>query len=163
MTFTVAAANLEADWPWEGICVEALSVCGPSSCPSAGCTRRRGLFWGLRGNGPDWVGNDSRWVGPSGFGGRLLWRISGGRLVTQGKSTGRWFAGGRLWIGLVFRGLRGKWEGRGCFRDKKEAPLSSVVSGASGNFSLFQGSQGRHWKPVRSGCGLRFWTLKPGR
>ena len=48
MTFTWAAARGFADWPWEGICVEALSVCGPSSCPSAGCTRRRGLFWGLR-------------------------------------------------------------------------------------------------------------------
>lgn len=48
MTFTVAAARLCAGWPWEGISVEALSVCGPSTCPSAGCTRRRGLFWGLR-------------------------------------------------------------------------------------------------------------------
>lgn len=163
MTFTVAAAKLGAGWPWEGICVEALSVCGPSTCPSAGCTRRRGLFWGLRGT--DLVGLE---MIPGGWGlrdagGGWLWRISGGRLVTQGKSTGRWFAGGRLWIGLVFRGLRGKWEGRGCFRDKKEAPLSSVVSGASGNFLLFQGSQVRHWKPVRSGCGLRFWTLNPGR
>ena len=115
-----------------------------------------GSFLGTEGNGPDWVGNDSGWVGLRDAGGGWLWRISGGRLVTQGKSTGRWFAGGRLWIGLVFRGLRGKWEGRGCFRDKKEAPLSSVVSGASGNFWLFQGSQVRHWKPVRSGCGLRF-------
>ena len=48
MTFTVAAAIGFEVWPWGGICVEALSVCGPSTCPSAGCTRRRGLFWGLR-------------------------------------------------------------------------------------------------------------------
>lgn len=164
MTFTVAAAKLGAGWPWEGICVEALSVCGPSTCPSAGCTRRRGLFWGLRET--DLVGLEmipGGWafgirgrIGRIGFSGETFSDSEKirGMLVHRGEGFGLgWFLGD-------YGEIR---KGEGVSGAKKEAPLSSVVSGASGNFSLFQGSQRRHWKPVRFGCDLRFWTLKPGR
>lgn len=143
MTFTVAAAKLGAGWPWEGIGVEALSVCGPSTCPSAGCTRRRGLFWGLRGT--DLVGLEmipGGWAfgirGRSGW----LWRICWSRLVTQGKSAGRWFAKGKAldWVG--FQRVAGKSGRERMFPGQKRSPALQcgergfrklfVVSGKSG-------------------------------
>ena len=84
MTFTWAAARGFADWPWEGICVEALSVCGLSTCPSAGCTRRRGLFWGLRGT--DLVGLEmipGGWA--FGIRGAAVWGISGEQFSDSGE------------------------------------------------------------------------------
>ena len=84
-----------------------------------------GSFLGTEGNGPDWVGNDSGWVGLRDAGGGWLWRISGGRLVTQGNppdagSPGEGFGWG--WF-LGDYGENGKGEDVSGTKKKPRSPV----------------------------------------
>ena len=103
-----------------------------------------GSFLGTEGNGPGWVGIDSGCGWAFGIRRRSgwLWRICGSRLVTQGKSAGRWFARGKAldWVG--FQGVAGKSGRERMFPGQKRSPALQcgergfrklfVVSGKSG-------------------------------